>query len=371
LKSLETATRPVSPRRALLLGKTNLSCTGAASPVAASTTENREPQIPNARIPLLIDVDTGIDDALGLLYACACDAVNLLGVSTVAGNVDVIKATRNTRAVLALAGRADVAVWPGCAHSLLRQSRDASAVHGGSGLGHAVLPDPPADPAPLNAIDRIVACARANRGELVLVATGPLTNIAMALMREPQLPGLLKRFVLMGGAFSEAGNVTPAAEFNIWHDPEAARIVFRSFGDAGAAPLVAVGLDVTRRTRLLPEHIDGLWKRCEGAPRGPALMRFLDDATRHYFEFIEEREGSRFFTMHDPLAIAAAIDPSLIVTQAVAVDIETAGELTSGMTVADWRGVWGRAPNAHVATDVDAPATVDAFETAIARLARR
>ena len=327
--------------------------------------------MPNAKLPLLIDVDTGIDDALGLLYACARDDVKLLGVSTLAGNVDLIKATRNTRAVLALAGRADVAVWPGCERSLLRQARDASAVHGGSGLGHAVLPEPPTDSAPLNAIDQIVASARAHRGELVLVATGPLTNIAMALVREPALPKLLKRFVLMGGAFGEGGNVTPAAEFNIWHDPEAARMVFRCFGEAGAAPLIAVGLDVTRRTRLLPEHLSELAKRCAGAPHGPALMRFLEDATRHYFEFIEKQEGSRFFTMHDPLAIAAAIDLSLIETQAVACDIETAGELTSGMTVADWCGVWGRAPNAQVAVDVRSQAMIDDFLTAMERLARR
>jgi purine nucleosidase len=322
-------------------------------------------------IPLLIDVDTGIDDALGLLYACACEGITLLGVSTVAGNVNLAKATRNTRAVLALAGRDDIPVWPGCERSLLRHARDASAVHGDTGLGHAVLPEPPPDPAPLNGVDQIIACARAHRGELVLVATGPLTNIAVALAREPALPTLLKRFVLMGGAFREGGNVTPAAEFNIWHDPEAARMVFQAFGGDGAAPLIAVGLDVTRQTRLLPEHLAALAQRCAGAPHGPALMRFLDDATRHYFEFIEQREGARFFTMHDPLAIAAAIDPSLIETQGVAVDIETTGEMTAGMTLADWRGVWGRAHNAQVAVKVRASAMIEEFLAAMERLARR
>ena len=322
-------------------------------------------------IPLLIDVDTGIDDAFGLLYACACDQVRLLGVSTVAGNVDLAKATRNTRAVLALAGRAEIPVWPGSARSLLRHARDASEVHGGTGLGHAILPDPPQDPAPLNAIDRIVACAHEHRGDLVLAATGPLTNVAMALMREPALPGLLKRFVLMGGAYREGGNVTPAAEFNIWHDPEAARIVFRAFGEPGAAPLVAVGLDVTRQTRLLPGHLDALAQRCAGARHGPALTTFLRDAARHYFDFIEAREGQRFFTMHDPLAMAAAIDPSLIETCAVAVEIETSGEMTDGMTVADWRGVWGRAPNAQVAVKVRADAMIATFLAAMERLARR
>ena len=327
--------------------------------------------MPSDKIPLLIDVDTGVDDALGLLYACACDSVNLLGVSAVAGNVGLVKATRNTRAVLALAERADIPVWPGCARSLLRHTRDASAVHGGSGLGYAVLAEPPPNPTPRNAIDQIIACALAHRGELVLVATGPLTNIAMALAREPELPSLLKRFVLMGGAFREGGNVTPAAEFNIWHDPEAARMVFRGFGGPGAAPLIAVGLDVTRQTRLLPAHLATLAERCAGTPHGAALMRFLEDATRHYFDFIEQREGERFFTMHDPLAIAAAIDPSLIETQGVAVDIETSGEMTDGMTIADWRGVWGRTANAQVAVSVRAPAMIKSYLRAMERLARR
>jgi inosine-uridine nucleoside N-ribohydrolase len=322
-------------------------------------------------IPLLIDVDTGIDDALGLLYACASGEATLLGVSTVAGNVDLDKATRNTRAVLALAGRDDVPVSPGCDRSLLRRTRDARAVHGDSGLGYAVLPEPPIPATPSNAIDQIVKFASAYAGDLVLAATGPLTNVAMALAREPRLPTMLKRFVLMGGAFAQEGNATPAAEFNIWHDPEAARIVFRAFDAPDAAPLIAIGLDVTRQTRLLPEHLSALAHRCANATHGPTLTRFLEDATRRYFEFIERREGERFFLMHDPLAIAAAIDPSLVETRSIAVDIETSGEMTSGMTVADWRGVWRRGPNAHVATKVRAADMIEGFLDAMERLARR
>ena len=296
----------------------------------------------DAQTLLILDVDTGIDDALGLLFACAAPRTTILGVSTVAGNVDLARATRNTRAVLALAGRADIPVWPGCARPIMREAEDASAIHGGSGLGRAMLPEPPAMADAGNAVEAIIAAAKAHAGELVLVATGPLTNVAVALMREPELPKLLKRFVLMGGAFKEGGNTTPTAEFNIWHDPEAARIVFRSFGGEGSAPLVAVGLDVTRRTLLLPEHLHDLARRCEGAPQASALLRFLEDSTAHYFERVEMREGRRYFVMHDPLAIAAAIDPTLIDTVAVAVDVETAGTLTNGMTIADWRDVWRR-----------------------------
>jgi purine nucleosidase len=324
-----------------------------------------------AQTLVILDVDTGIDDALGLLYACAMPQTTILGVSTVAGNVDLQRATRNTRAVLALAGRADIPVWPGCVRPIMREPEDASAIHGGSGLGNAVLPEPPAADHADNAIDAIVAAAKAHSGELIVVATGPLTNIAVALMREPALPKLLKRLVLMGGAFKEGGNTTPTAEFNIWHDPEAARIVFQSFGGEGAAPLVAVGLDVTRQTLLMPEHLADLARRCEGAPHAPALLRFLADATTHYFERVARKEGRRYFVMHDPLAIAAAIDPSLIDTTAVAVDVETAGALTQGMTVADWRDVWGRKANAQVATGVRAEQMIEGFIAAIERLARR
>lgn len=324
-----------------------------------------------ARVKLLIDVDTGIDDALALLHACASPEAEILGVTTVSGNVDLQRATRNTRAVLALAGRSDIPVWPGCGRPILREAEDASYVHGGSGLGQADLPEPSPTRDERHAVDQILALAKAHQGDLVLVPTGPLTNIAAALTREPALARWVKRLVLMGGSFQGGGNTTPAAEFNIWHDPEAARIVFQSFGQEGAAPLVAVGLDVTRQVLLLPEHLDNLAGRIADAPRGPALTRFLADATRHYFEFIEKREGRRFFVMHDPLAVAAAIDPSLIETRRVAVDVETSGALTSGMTVADWRGVWKRKPNAEVAVGVKAEAMIAQFLERMERLARR
>ncbi|MBV8794960.1 MAG: nucleoside hydrolase, partial [Hyphomicrobiales bacterium] len=174
--------------------------------------------------PLVLDVDTGIDDALALLYACAHDEAQILGVSTVVGNVSLAAATRNTRAVLAVAGRADIPVWPGAATAMSIAVRDASEIHGKTGLGHAVLPEPDEPEVGLHAADSIIAAARSHSGRLILCATGPLTNIALAVMREPELPRLVKRFVIMGGAYSDSGNVTPSAEFNIWHDPEAARI---------------------------------------------------------------------------------------------------------------------------------------------------
>jgi purine nucleosidase len=319
--------------------------------------------------PVVVDVDTGIDDALALLYACAHEEAQILGVSTVVGNVPLSAATRNTRAVLALAGRGDIPVWPGAATALSVAVRDASEVHGKSGLGHAVLPEPNEPAHSHHALDAIVSAAHAHAGRLTLVATGPLTNIALAVMREPELPRLVKRFVIMGGAYSEPGNVTPSAEFNIWHDPEAARIVFHAFGGVGAAPVIAIGLDVTRKTIIDEADVAAIGARCAGKRHGPALTRFLEDSSRYYFERMEKLYGRRIFTMHDPLALAVAFDATLVETRRATVDVETSGRLTTGATIVDWRGQWGRIANTEVAVKVDADRFRRLFFEAIADLA--
>jgi purine nucleosidase len=327
--------------------------------------------MPQHSEPFVIDVDTGIDDAFALLYACAHDKAHILGVSTVVGNVSLAAATRNTRAVLALAGRADIPVWPGAAAAISIAVRDASEIHGKTGLGHAILPEPDerADALQLHAADSIIGAAREHSGRLILCATGPLTNIALAVMREPELPRLVKRFVIMGGAYSEPGNVTPAAEFNIWHDPEAARIVFRAFGGVGGAPVIAIGLDVTRKTIIDESDVAAIASRVAGKLNGPKLTRFLEDASRFYFERMEKTLGKRIFTMHDPLALAVALDPTLVETRRAAVDVETTGRLTTGATIVDWRGQWGRLANAEVAISVDATRFRRLFFDAMARLA--
>jgi purine nucleosidase len=196
-----------------------------------------------------------------------------------------------------------------------------------------------------------------------------LTNIALAVMREPELPRLVKRFVIMGGAYSDSGNVTPSAEFNIWHDAEAARIVFRAFGGVGAAPVIAVGLDVTRKTIIDESDVAAIALRIAGKPHGAKLTRFLEDASRFYFERMEKMLGKRIFTMHDPLAVAVALDPTLVETRRAAVDVETTGRLTTGATVVDWRGQWGRLANTEVAVAVDADRFRRLFFDAMARLA--
>ena len=321
--------------------------------------------------PLVIDVDTGIDDALALLYLCAHPEARILGVSTVVGNVSLAAATRNTRAVLALARRADIPVWPGAPAAISIQVKDASDIHGRSGLGHAVLPEPEEPARVQHAVEGIIAAARAHAGRLILVATGPLTNIALAVMREPELPRLVKRFVIMGGAYAAPGNVTPSAEFNIWHDPEAARIVFHAFGGVGATPVIAIGLDVTRKTIIDENDVAAIASRWAGKPDGPALTRFLVDSSRAYFERMEKIYGQRIFTMHDPLALAVALDPTLVETRRATVDVETSGRLTTGATIVDWRGQWGRLANAEVAVAVDAERFRALYFDAMARLAHR
>ena len=317
--------------------------------------------------PLILDVDTGIDDAFALLYALAAPDARLLGVSAVAGNVGLAKAARNSRAVLALAGRADVPVWEGATAPLLGHIEDASDIHGATGLGRAVLPEPAPAPAGPHAVDALLAASGEYEGELVLVATGPLTNIALAIARDPGFVRRLKLFVAMGGSFTVGGNTTAAAEFNIWYDPEAARMVVNAFAEVGAAPSILVGLDVTRQTVLSEADLAGLAETCASAPNGPALTTFLREAAQHYFELMTARGRPRALVMHDPLAVAVALDPSLVTTKALPVDVETRGELTRGQTLADFRGTPGRI---GVALEVDAQRFRRDYLAAIARLAR-
>ena len=289
------------------------------------------------KVPVLMDVDTGVDDALALLYAVSHPDVELVAATCCAGNVEAPQAAVNTRAVLELcdAGEVDVAV--GSLAPLVAPLRTATS-HGPRGLGYAELPPPRAAASDSFGPELIVEQARLYEGELLLVATGPLTNVALALRREPELPRLVRRLALMGGSFDHAANTTPAAEFNVWVDPEAAAAVFRAFEAAAERPLV-VGLNVTDDARLTAEHL--------GRIGSGAVADFVEAALRVKFE------DRGFARMHDPLALALALDPGLGATRAGTVDVELAGTLTSGMTVVDWHGLWGRLPNADVAVAVD------------------
>ncbi len=316
--------------------------------------------------PLILDVDTGVDDALALLYALASPEVELITATCVMGNVTVERAVENTLAVLELAGRADIEVARGAGAPLVRPHEPFSVVHGEGGLGRSELASPSASASARSAVEVIVETARARPGEVLLVATGAMTNVANALLEEPSLPSSLKGFALMGGAYGRGGNTTPSAEANIWFDPHAAQAVFRGFaGAAGDKLPICVGLDVTEKVQLTRGDLDSI---CEPAP-GSRLAQFLQEAVPFYIEFYARARGYSGACMHDPLALAIAIDPELAQLRSTRVEVETDAPWTHGMTVTDlgdirhspWLVGWEAAENARVALEVDAPAFMGRF----------
>ncbi len=345
------------------------------------------------RTPLLLDVDTGIDDSLALLYALASADADLLAVTCVSGNVDARQVATNTRAILELAGRPDIEVAIGRETPLVRPLETTPETHGPQGLGHAELPPPTAPLSRRHGVDVIVDTVRARPGEIVLVTLGPLTNLALALEREPVLPRLLKGYTLMGGAFGVPGNTTPTTEWNIHCDPEAAQLVFRRWAEAHAAdpsiPLPrALGLDVTEQARILPDDVVRLARRAGSTPddslalaRGEdpmhatrsvasnPIVRYVADALRFYMEFHAAYDGFYGAFIHDPLAVAAALDPTLVTTEALFVDVETRGELTTGMTVADRRRLTGKPANLDVATSANVTEFLDRLVERVGGLA--
>ncbi len=329
------------------------------------------------RVPLILDVDTGIDDALALLYACGSPEAELLGVACLAGNARLEDTARNTRAVLELAGRPAVEVAAGRQAPLLRALEITPETHGPRGIGYARLPPPGGSLSSRFGPDLIVEEARRRPGEVTLVTLGPLTDLAVAVLGEPRLPRLLRRWVCMGGAFRAPGNTTPVSEWNVHCDPEAARIAFdawqRAIDEDAAVPRALVmALDVTEQARLTTDHVVALAQRAGSRPhdsldpgRSPGdpearsvadnpVIRFLADSLRFYFEFHARYDGFYGAFVHDPLAVAAALDPGLVRTRPVAVDADASLGPADGQTIADWRGHWGRVPNADVAIDVDA-----------------
>jgi purine nucleosidase len=329
------------------------------------------------RVPLLLDVDTGIDDALALLYACASPEADLVAVTCIGGNVDPRQVAANTLAVLELAGRADVPVHLGSERPLRKALETSTETHGPHGLGYAELPAPARGLAEGFAPDVIVELARSRPGELLLVTLGPLTNLALALEREPSLPSLLRGWASMGGVFRGAGNTTPTSEWNIHVDPDAAKACFAAWGAAatrhqGEVPLpLAMGLEVTEQARIRPEDLRHLAVRADAQPldadpagREPIaavgsvaanpVLRFVVDALRFYFEFHARYDGFYGAFIHDPFVVAAALDRSLVRAEPVFVDVEVGANLAHGMTIADWRHLTGKAPNVEVAVEGDA-----------------
>ena len=307
-----------------------------------------------ARIPVLLDCDPGHDDALAITLALARPELDVLGITTVAGNVGLRETTRNTLRLLALLGRTDVPVASGAAAPLLRPLEIADDVHGESGLDGADLPEPQSELRPEGALAFLRATLEAAPGPVTLIPTGPLTNIAQLLLAAPALAPKIAHVCLMGGAMRE-GNWTPAAEFNIWVDPEAARIVFRS-----GLPITMVGLDVTHTALFLDTDIERL------VALGTPAARVFEDLLRFYARFHHQRYGWDGSPIHDAVAVAHVAVPGLVTTQPYRVDVETTGEITRGRTVVDSRGVPGPAPNADVALTIDRARFVDLLVDAIA-----
>lgn len=289
---------------------------------------------------IILDCDPGHDDAIALLLALASPALELLGVTTVAGNQTVEKTTANAIRVLDHVGRADIPVAAGADRPLVRELRVARSVTGESGLDGAALPPASRSPDPAHAIDWIARTLTRTLRPVTLVATGPLTNLALFLARYPELHDKVARVVLMGGAIGE-GNATPAAEFNIWVDPEAAHRVFASGLD-----LTMVGLDVTHQALLKPAEV----QRLAAAGRAGNLVA---DLFEFFVRFHRERYGWEGAPIHDAVALAHVVDPGILRTREVPVAIDIGAEPSRGRTHVDLLGVTRWPRNAHVAVGID------------------
>ena len=309
-----------------------------------------------ARTPVIIDCDPGHDDAMAIALALASPELEVLGITTVGGNAPLVATTRNALRVLALLGRPEVPVAAGAPQPLVRPLETAPQVHGLSGLDGADLPEPMTAPRPEGSLEFLRATLAAAPAPVTLIPTGPLTNIGLLLRTHPEIASKIARISLMGGAM-RAGNWTPAAEFNIWVDPEAAQIVFRS-----GLPITMCGLDVTHKALFgRPEiaRLDAL---------GTRVGTVFADLLRFFVKFHIDRYGSADTPIHDAVAVAAVSRPGMVGTQRFHVDVEAIGTLTRGRTDVDDRGqsMTGLEPNVDVALDIDGAAFADLLIGAIA-----
>jgi inosine-uridine nucleoside N-ribohydrolase len=312
------------------------------------------PTAPTQPTPIILDCDPGHDDALALLLALARPEVDLLGVTTVAGNATLDNTTRNALSVLTLVGRNDIPVAVGADRPLGRPLVTAAHVHGASGLEGAALPAPAVDPVAASAVEFIARCVAESPRPVTLVPTGPLTNIATFVTRHPELIDRVAHICLMGGAIGE-GNLTASAEFNIWADPDAAAIVFGC-----GRPLTMIGLDVTHQAIMTAADAD----RMEA--QGGRTSRVFADLLRYFARFHRDRYGWDGSPIHDAVAVAHALDLGLVMTRPYRVDVEVDSELTRGRTVIDLHGLSGRSPNADVGLSIDRTRFVDLLLEAVA-----
>jgi purine nucleosidase len=299
---------------------------------------------------VILDVDTGVDDALGILLAIRSGEMDVLGITTANGNVSLDQATQNTCKLLQLLEVEEIPVIKGAAKPLLRGSFFEHRVHGEDGIGGALRDMPIRKKASEGyAPDFIVDQVRQHPGEVTLVMTAPLTNLALAVLKYPQLIRDVKEVIVMGGVVQGFGNVTPVAEYNMYVDPEAAKTVFQ----AGFPSLTLVGLDVTRRALLTEEHI----KQLGNSP----IAQYVKESTADYMKRYYERNGIRACALHDPLAVGVALRKELVTTQPYYVDVETRSELCDGQTVCDFQNRLSRPANIQVCLDVAADEFIQLF----------
>jgi len=308
---------------------------------------------------IIIDTDPGIDDAVAILLALATpEELEVLGIVAVAGNLPLVQTERNARRVCELAGRAAVPVYAGCERPILRPLATAEHIHRETARDRLLLPEPTIALQAQHGVDFFVETLRAaEAGTITVCALGPLTNIAMALVKAPEITGRIGELVVMGGACFKLGNVTPTAEFNIHVDPHAAAAVFES-----GIPITMLPLDVTHQLLTTGPRLDAL--RALGNRCGQAVAALLASFERNR----RAKFGTRATALHDPSVIAYLLSPTLFQGREVNVAVETQSSLTMGMTVVDWWGVTGRKPNVRMMNTVDADGFFDLLTEKLARL---
>ncbi len=295
--------------------------------------------------PIIIDTDPGQDDAIAILTALASPELDVLGISCVAGNVPLELTVRNARILCEIAGRPDMTITAGCSRPMVRELITAEEVHGATGIDGPEWDEPTMAISDRHAVDWIVDTLMAARdGEITLCPVGPLTNIAMAMVKEPAIVPKIREIVLMGGAYWEGGNTTPVAEFNIYVDPHAAHVVFTS-----GVPIVVVPLDVTHKALMSDDWIAAL--DALGTPVGKAASAMCSFYERHD----EAKYGTDGGPLHDPNVIAYLLEPELYDGKRVHVEVEHHSETSMGQTLADWWGVTGKEANCFWINEVDAP----------------
>jgi purine nucleosidase len=313
-------------------------------------------EMPETR-KIIIDTDPGQDDAVAILLALASPELDILGITAVAGNVPLALTEKNARKICELAGKPGIKVFAGAVRPMVRHLVTAENVHGKTGLDGPELPEPEMPLQKQHAVDFIVeTLMREEPGSVTLCPLGPLTNIALAMVREPRIVPRIREIVLMGGGFFEGGNVTPVAEFNIYVDPHAAEVVLKA-----GIPTVMMPLDVTHKALTTSKRVEAFRKL--GTRVGAVTAQMLEFSKN----FDQSKYNSEGGPLHDPCTIAYLLKPSLFKGRECNVVVETASELTMGMTVIDWWGVTDRSKNAMVMREIDHDGF---FELLVERLGR-